>query len=93
VACRVGNAITSAVTLNISRRGLAIRTTSPPELGAVLKVRFRLPAGSHEVDTHAQVVWATRGIGMGLRLDALSPVDEAAIEAFVDGHFFSNRKA
>ncbi len=42
VAYRVGNTITSAVTVNISLRGLGIRTASPLEIGTALRVRFRL---------------------------------------------------
>ncbi len=44
VAYRFGNTIAAALTLNISRGGLAIRTTSPLERGTAFKLRFRLPA-------------------------------------------------
>jgi hypothetical protein len=30
---------------------------------------------------------------MGLQFDKVEPTDQAAIDAFVDSHFFSNRRA
>ena len=43
VSYRFGNTIAAALTLNMSRGGLAVRTTSPLDVGTTLKVRFRLP--------------------------------------------------
>ena len=40
---RFGNTIAAALTLNLSRGGIAIRTTSPLEGGSKIKVRFRMP--------------------------------------------------
>ena len=40
---RFGNTIAAALTLNLSHGGIAIRTTSPLEGGAKIKVRFRMP--------------------------------------------------
>jgi uncharacterized protein (TIGR02266 family) len=93
VSYRVGNAIATALTLNVSRGGVAIRTTSPLETGADVRVRFRLPGGRKEVDANARVVWTDRRVGMGLQFTRLDPADEAAIDEFVHAHFFSNRKA
>lgn len=93
IAYRVGNTISAAVTLNISRGGLAIRTTSPLDPGTVVKVRFRLPGASREADAEARVAWSERRVGMGLQFTRLDPTDEAAIDEFVKTHFFSNRKA
>lgn len=93
VAYRLGNTIAAAVTLNISRGGLAIRTTSPLDVGTVVKVRFRLPGAPREIDAEAQVRWAERRVGMGLQFTRVDPADERAIEEFVRAHFFSNRKA
>jgi hypothetical protein len=45
VSYRFGNTIAAALTLNVSRGGLAIRTTSALDVGTGLKVRFRLPGG------------------------------------------------
>jgi len=93
VAYRLGNTIAAAVTLNISQGGLAIRTTSPLEAGTVVKLRFRLPAGTKDIDAEASVAWADRRIGMGLQFIRINPADQAAIDTHVRSHFFSNRKA
>lgn len=93
VAYRLGNTIAAAVTLNISRGGLAIRTTSPLDAGTLVKVRFRLPGAAREIDADAQVKWAERRVGMGLQFTRIELADQSAIDEFVRAHFFSNRKA
>jgi uncharacterized protein (TIGR02266 family) len=93
VAYRFGNTIAAALTLNLSRGGVAIRTTSPLEAGARARVRFRLPGGQRDVDAETRVAWSDRRVGMGLQFERVEPADQHAIDAFVDGHFFSNRKA
>ncbi|MSO45848.1 MAG: response regulator [Acidobacteria bacterium] len=93
VAYRLGNTIAAAVTLNISRGGIAIRTTSPLDVGTTVKLRFRLPSGTKDIDAEATVTFADRRLGMGLQFGRIDPADQAAIEAFVRSHFFSNRKA
>jgi uncharacterized protein (TIGR02266 family) len=93
VAYRFGNTIAAALTLNVGRGGLAIRTTSPLDVGTIVKVRFRLPSGKKDIDTQARVSWVDRRVGMGLQFMGLSASDESAIDAFVQSHFFSNRKA
>jgi uncharacterized protein (TIGR02266 family) len=87
VAYRFGNTIAAAVTLNISRGGLAIRTMSPLEEAARARVRFRLPNSKHDVDADASVAWSDRRVGMGLQFERIDPVDQAAVEDFVDGQF------
>lgn len=93
VAYRLGNTIAAAVTLNIVRDGLAIRITSPLDVGTLVKVRFRLPGAVREVEAEAQVRWAERRVGMGLQFTRIDPADQTAIDEFVRTHFFSNRKA
>jgi len=93
VAYRLGNTIAAALTLNISHGGLAIRTTSPFDAGTTVKVRFRLPGGTKDIDAEAVVAWTERRVGMGLQFTRLQPADQSAIDDFVRGHFFSNRKA
>src|SRR5436309_8124399 len=53
---KFGNAIAAAVTLNLSHGGVAIRTTSPIEIGAALHVRFRMPGGKSDVEAEGHVV-------------------------------------
>jgi uncharacterized protein (TIGR02266 family) len=93
VAYRFGNTIAAALTLNLSRGGIAIRTTSPLEAGARARVRFRLPQGTRDIDAEARVAWSDRRVGMGLQFERVDPSDQQAIDTFVGAHFFSNRKA
>jgi uncharacterized protein (TIGR02266 family) len=93
VAYRFGNTIAAALTLNISRGGLAIRTTSPLAVGTAIKVRFRLPTGKKDIDTEASIAWSDRRLGMGVQFTKLAPTDQAHIDDYIQGHFFSNRKA
>ena len=93
VAYRVGNTISSAVTLNVSQGGLAIRTTSPLDVGAVLRVRFRLSTSRFDLESEARVAWSVPRLGMGVEFIKLEHESQAAIHAFVHAHFFSNRKA
>jgi uncharacterized protein (TIGR02266 family) len=93
VSYRVGNTIATAVSLNMSTGGLAVRTTNPLEVGSTLKVRFRLPRGGHEIEATARVAWANSRLGMGLQFTAVDPPHQAALDAHVSAHFFSNRKA
>jgi len=93
IAYRVGNTIAAALTLNISRGGLAIRTTSPLEKGTVVKVRFRLPGVAQDIDADGLVAWTDRRLGMGVQFTRIGTADQDAIDEFVRTHFFSNRKA
>jgi uncharacterized protein (TIGR02266 family) len=93
VAYRFGNTIATALTLNLSRGGIAVRTTSPLEIGARARLRFRLPGGKRELEVEARVAWSDRRTGMGLQFDRVEPADQSAIDEFVDAHFFNNRRA
>jgi uncharacterized protein (TIGR02266 family) len=93
IAYRFGNTIAAAVTLNISRGGVAVRTTNPLEKGTVVKVRFRMPMGKKDIDVESKVTWTDRRVGMGLEFAGLAPEDQAAVAEYVDAHFFTNRKA
>lgn len=93
VSYRFGNTIASALTLNISSGGIAVRTTSPLEVGTLLKVRLRLPGTKREPEVDARVAWVDRRVGMGMQFMRVDADDQAAIDAFVHRHFFSNRKA
>ena len=90
---RYGNTIAAALTLNLSRGGLAIRTTSPLEAGARVRVRFRLPGGQRDLDVESRVAWSDRRVGMGIQFERVAPADQHAVDTFVDGHFFTNRRA
>ena len=90
---RFGNTIAAALTLNLSHGGIAIRTTSPLETGAKIKVRFRMPGSKKDIDAEGRVAWSDRRVGMGIQFEKVDPENQAIIDAFVDAHFFSNRKA
>src|SRR5882724_11195407 len=90
---RFGNTIAAALTLNLSHGGIAIRTTSPLDNGAKIKVRFRMPGSKKDIDAEGHVARSDRRVGMGIQLEIVDPANQAIIDHFVDAHFFSNRKA
>ena len=93
VAYRFGNTIAAALTLNLGKSGVSIRTMSPLQGSAKLKVRFRLPGSRRDIEAECRVAWSDRRVGMGLQFEKIDSTDQAAIDEFVDQHFFSNRKA
>jgi two-component system, chemotaxis family, chemotaxis protein CheY len=93
VSYRFGNTIAAALTLNISKGGVAIRTMNPLQRDSKIKTRFRLPGRKEEIEAEARVAWTDRRIGMGLQFEKVEPAAQSAIDEFVDQHFFSNRKA
>ena len=92
IACHVGKTISAALTLNISRGGIAIRTTSPLDTGAKIKVRFRMPGSDRDIDAEGRVVWHDRRVGMGIQFETVEPANQAVIDHFVDGHSVPNKK-
>ena len=93
IAYRFGNTIAAALTLNLSRGGIAIRTTSPLEIGSKVRLRFRLPGSKQDIDAAGRVAWSDRRHGMGVQFEKVDSPDQAAVDEFVDAHFFNNRKA
>jgi uncharacterized protein (TIGR02266 family) len=93
VQYRYGNTIAAALALNLSRGGIAIRTTSPLDAGAKIKVRFRLPGSKRDIDVEGRVAWSDRRLGMGVQFECVESASQASIDSFVDAHFFTNRKA
>lgn len=89
---RFGNTIAAALTLNLSHGGVAIRTSSPLESGVDARLRFRLPGAKQDIEAMAKVRWSDRHAGMGLQFERVSEGDQAAINEFVDAHFFQSRK-
>jgi uncharacterized protein (TIGR02266 family) len=93
VSYRTGTLIASGVTLTLGKGGLGVRTMSPLPVGAVAHLRFRLPGATRDIEADARVAWANRNSGMGLQFERLSASDQSALDEFVDGHFFTNRRA
>lgn len=85
VSYRAGQTIASALTLDIGRGGLAIRTMSPLPHGTALHVRFRLPGGD-DIEASGRVAWSDRKVGMGIQFDRVDAAGQTAIDAFVDEH-------
>ena len=93
VSYRFGNTIAAALTLNIGKGGVAIRTMSPMAADEPLTLRFRMPGQRREVEAAGRVAWSDRKVGMGVQFERVDAADQAVIDDFVDQHFFSNRKA
>jgi uncharacterized protein (TIGR02266 family) len=93
IAYRFGNTIAAALTLNLSRGGIAIRTTSPLGREAKARLRLRLPGSKKDIDADAKVSWSDTHVGMGLEFERVDAEDQAAIDDFVDAHFFQPRQA
>jgi uncharacterized protein (TIGR02266 family) len=89
IAYRFDNTIAAAVTLNLGKGGVAIRTMSPLESSTRARIRFRVQGARREVDADARVVWSDRRVGMGLQFERVEASDQAAIDEFVDSHFFT----
>jgi hypothetical protein len=66
---------------------------SPLQGGSKVRVRFRLPGSKRDAEAEGRVAWSDRRVGMGLQFERVESIDQAAIDEFVDQHFFSNRKA
>src|SRR6185369_14791131 len=84
---RFGNTIAAALTLNLGHGGLAIRTTSPLEASAKIRVRFRMPGTKRDVDAEGRVAWSDRRVGMGIQFETVDPADQSVIDNFVNAHF------
>jgi uncharacterized protein (TIGR02266 family) len=93
IAYRFGNTIAAAVTLTLSRGGVAVRTTTPLQADARVSLRLRLPGAKADMEIDARVAWSDRRVGMGLQFERVTPTDQQTINEFVDSHFFSNRRA
>jgi uncharacterized protein (TIGR02266 family) len=93
VAYRFGSTIAAALTLNLSKGGIAIRTMNPLDRNSKVRLRFRLPGSKRDIEAESRVAWSDRRIGMGMQFEKVDAPDQAAIDEFVDQHFFSNRKA
>lgn len=92
VAYRYGNTIAAALTLNISKGGLGVRTMTPQPASTKIRARFRLPGSTHDIEAESRVAWSDRQSGMGLQFERVSAGDQTAIDEFIDQHFFTSRK-
>jgi hypothetical protein len=84
VTYRSGDTLAGAITLDIGKGGLGIRTINPLAKGIAVHVRFRLPGGGGEIDASGRVAWSDRKVGMGVQFDNVSAAHQRAIDTFVD---------
>lgn len=92
VSYRAGGTIAAALSLNLSRGGIAIRTSGPLPRDAAVKLRFALPGSKRELETEGVVCWSAERAGMGMRFTSVKPADQALIDEFVNAHFFRSVK-
>jgi uncharacterized protein (TIGR02266 family) len=85
VSYRAGPTIAGAVTLDIGKGGVGIRTINPLNIGTFVQVKFRLPGGDADIEASGRVTWSDRKVGMGVQFERISTADQAAVDAFVDG--------
>ncbi len=91
IAYRFGNTIAAALTLNLNRGGIVIRTSSPLAREAKARLRFRLPGSKRDIEAEAGVCWSDTNLGMGLQFERVSDAARSEIDLFVDAHFFRPR--
>ena len=90
VALRFGDSIATALTLNLGKGGIGVRTMSPLDARSKVNVRFRLPASQYEIEAASRVAWSDRRCGMGLQFEEVETLDQSAVDEFVDQHFFAD---
>ena len=93
VAYRFGNTIAAALTLNLSKGGVAIRTMSPLQADSKVRVRFRLPGSKRDIEAESRIAWSDRRVGMGLQFEKVEPGRSGGDRRVRRPAFFSNRKA
>jgi uncharacterized protein (TIGR02266 family) len=84
VSYRSGQTIAGALTLNLGKGGLAIRTMSPLPPDTPVHVKFRLPGTGQDIEGEGRVAWSDRRVGMGVQFEKIEAADQAEIDAFVD---------
>ena len=80
VSYRAGGTIAAALSLNLSRGGIAIRTSGPLPRDAAVKLRFALPGAKRELESEGVVCWSDERAGMGMRFTSVKPADQTAVE-------------
>jgi uncharacterized protein (TIGR02266 family) len=86
VSYRAGATIAGALTLNVGKGGLAIRTMSPLAAGTDVQLKFRLPSSATDFDIEGRVAWSNRQVGMGIQFGRIDSAAQTAIDGFVDAH-------
>jgi uncharacterized protein (TIGR02266 family) len=86
ITYRSGETLVGAVTLDVGKGGLAIRTMSPLPKDSPVHVRFRLPGTRGEIEAAGRVAWSDRKVGMGIQFEKVAPAHQRAIDEYVEEH-------
>jgi uncharacterized protein (TIGR02266 family) len=86
ISYRAGHIIAGAVTLDVGKGGLAVRTMTPLPPGTGVQIKFRLPGTGADLEAAGRVTWSDRKVGMGVQFEVIEPADQATVDAFVDAH-------
>jgi len=92
VSYRIGKTIAAALAMNLSRGGIAVRTSKPPVRGTAIRLKFALPGAKREMEAEGVVCWSDHKAGMGIRFTSIKPSDQALVDGFVEAHFFRSVK-
>jgi uncharacterized protein (TIGR02266 family) len=84
VTYRTPETLAGAVTLDVGKGGVAIRTMTPLAKGVSVQLKFRLPNTPGDVETRGHVVWSDRNVGMGVQFDEVSSVHGRTLDAFLE---------
>ena len=84
VSYRAGQTIAGALTANIGKGGIGIRTMSPLASGTSVQVKFKLPSGLMDIEATGRVAWSNRQVGMGIQFERMDRAAQSAIDKFVD---------
>jgi len=84
VSYRAGQTIAGALTANVGKGGIGIRTMSPLAAGTAVQLKFRLPTGTTDVEAIGRVAWSNRQVGMGIQFERLENDAQTAIDKFID---------
>ena len=84
VSYQAGQTIAGAVTLDVSKGGIAIRTMNPLSKGTSVLVKFRLPGTPSEIAAQGHIAWSDRKTGMGVQFEKVSLIDQRMLEQWVD---------
>lgn len=86
VSYRAGQTIAGALTLNVGKCGIGVRTMSPLPAGSEVQLKFRLPAGTSDIEATGRVAWSNRQVGFGIQFERVAADGQSAIDAFVDSN-------
>lgn len=86
ISYRAGHTIAGALTSNIGKGGVGVRTMSPLAAGTAVHVKFRLPGDDTDLEAEGRVAWSNRQVGMGIQFERIDHHGQLAIDRFVEGN-------